>query len=140
MVPFRTIFEKLGLKVAWDQSTSKVTGTKEGLTIILRVGNLNATVNGETKTLLVAPKNVKGSVFIPLRFVAENAGRDVVWDNYWREAVIADDQAQIERVLYKHNLHLSFEDPDGSVMVYSLIPMHFLWRMNISFLMNLIRI
>lgn len=120
MVPFRAIFEKLGLKVGWDPTTSKATGTKEGLTIILQVGNINATVNGESKTLLVAPKNVKGSVFIPLRFVAENAGRDVVWDGYWREAVIADEIGQIERLLYKHNLHLSFEDPEG--LRYGLEP------------------
>jgi hypothetical protein len=120
MVPFRAIFEKLGLEVGWDSTTSSVTGTKEGLSIILQVGNNKASVNGVSKTLLVAPKNVNGSVFIPLRFVGENAERDVVWDSYWREAVIADEKGQIERLLYKHNFHLSYEDPEG--LLYGLLP------------------
>lgn len=37
LVPFRPIFEKLGLKITWDQKTQSVQGKKDGLNIQLKV-------------------------------------------------------------------------------------------------------
>lgn len=80
LVPFRAIFEKLGLSVGWEQSTQTVTGQKDGLEIQLRIGSKTAYVNGKEKSLPVAPKVVQGSTLVPLRFVSEASGRNVAWD------------------------------------------------------------
>ncbi len=80
LVPFRAIFEKLGLSVGWEQSTQTVTGQKDGLTIKLSIGSKTAYVNGSERSLPVAPKVVQGSTLVPLRFVSEASSRDVAWD------------------------------------------------------------
>jgi hypothetical protein len=54
LVPFRTIFNKLGLTIGWDQTTKTATGVKEGLSISLQIGSKTAIVNGEKKQLTVA--------------------------------------------------------------------------------------
>jgi hypothetical protein len=118
MVPFRPIFEKLGLVVGWDSKTRTVTGTKEGLTIKLQVGSQKAAVNDETKILTVAPKNVNGSVFIPLRFVGEGVQREVVWNSYWKQVVIADTAEQINQVLIMNAILQSVEDEKGLLTIY----------------------
>ena len=79
LVPFRGIFEALGLKVDWDANTSTVTGTKEDKTIKLVVGTKTAVVDGQNRSLDVAPKLANGSVMVPLRFVAEASGLNVRW-------------------------------------------------------------
>ncbi|WP_433944051.1 stalk domain-containing protein [Paenibacillus sp. SN-8-1] len=81
LVPFRTLFEKLGLKVDWDAKTQTVTGKKNGLVIRLTIGSNRATVNGVVKKLSISPVTVKGTTFIPLRFIGEASGADVEWDS-----------------------------------------------------------
>ncbi|TFE23781.1 stalk domain-containing protein [Cohnella luojiensis] len=46
MVPFRVLFEKLGLKVTWIEDTQTIIGEKEGTTIRMQVGQQSADVNG----------------------------------------------------------------------------------------------
>ncbi|UQZ84668.1 Protease inhibitor precursor [Paenibacillus konkukensis] len=79
LVPFRPIFEKLGLEVGWDEETQTVTGTKEGLTIRLVIDDTEASVNDVTSTLELAPRLVEGNTLVPLRFVSEASGKDVNW-------------------------------------------------------------
>lgn len=79
-VEFRPIFEKLGLQVNWDEASQSVTGSKEGTSISLTLGKLQATVNEETSELPTAPYLQKGYTFVPLRLVGEASGRKVVWD------------------------------------------------------------
>jgi hypothetical protein len=100
MVPFCSIFEKLGFGVSWEAETQTVRGTKEGLTITLRVGSQTALVNDEVKSLTVAPKIVEGTLFVPLRFIGESAQREVVWDGDRYQLIIADTESQIQHVLF----------------------------------------
>lgn len=80
MVPFRAVFESLGLKVGWDPSTKSVTGTSADLTIKLTVGSSRATVGNIISKLPVAPVQQGGTVYVPLRFIGEATGGEVVWD------------------------------------------------------------
>lgn len=79
LVQFRPLFEKLGLTIVWDSGTKKITGTKEGLEIVLQIDNKTAYVNGKQIDLDVAPKIVEGNTVVPLRFVGEAANKDVAW-------------------------------------------------------------
>ncbi len=88
LVPFRSIFEALGLTVDWQAKTQTVTGQREGLTIKLTLGEAKATVNGEEKTLSVAPKTIRDNTMVPLRFVAEAASCKVDWDGQRRRVII----------------------------------------------------
>lgn len=79
LVPFRAIFEELGLTVGWDGDTKTVTGTKERFTISMQIGSTTAQLNGKPAELSLAPRIVNGSTFVPLRFIGEATGRDVTW-------------------------------------------------------------
>ncbi|MBH5319319.1 ankyrin repeat domain-containing protein [Paenibacillus sp. GSMTC-2017] len=80
LVPFRTIFEKLGFSITWDQETQSIVGNKSDLNIQLKIGNKTATINGKSASLEVAPTIINGSTFVPLRFIGESANGDVYWD------------------------------------------------------------
>ncbi len=79
LVQFRPLFERLGLSVGWDGNTGTVTGEKEGIAIKLQIGSAEAWAGGRSITLAAAPELVNGSTFVPLRFVGEALGYEVVW-------------------------------------------------------------
>ncbi|OKP84874.1 hypothetical protein A3844_18160 [Paenibacillus helianthi] len=92
MVPFRAIFEKLGLKLSWIEGTQTIIGEKEGITIKMKLGQQSADVNGKQISLAVAPINVSGSTFVPLRFVAQSLDAKVEWDASRKLAIIRSKQ------------------------------------------------
>lgn len=82
MVPIRVITEGLGFKVDWEQQTRNVTVSKSGKSIKLAVGSTTAEVDGQSLALNAAPKQqASGTVLVPIRFVSQQFGLDVGWDN-----------------------------------------------------------
>jgi len=79
LLPFRALFERLGLTVEWNAASRTITGAGKGVSIALQVGSTLASVNGELKTLSAAPDIVDGRAFVPLRFVGESARATVEW-------------------------------------------------------------
>ncbi|QSZ28301.1 copper amine oxidase N-terminal domain-containing protein [Aceticella autotrophica] len=77
----RAFFEALGAKVDWDQSTQTVTGTRDNKTLQLTIGSKIAKVNGKEKELAVEAQLINGHTYIPLRFVGESFGDEVIWKN-----------------------------------------------------------
>lgn len=80
LVGYRAIMEALGTEVVWDGETQTITALKDDTTIKLTIGSDTAYVNGEIQTLLEAPKIVGNSTMIPVRFVSEQLGMKVAWD------------------------------------------------------------
>lgn len=77
MIPFRVLFEKLGFDIKWNGNTKTITGTKDDLIIVLKIDSKIAKINDESKTLLLAPCEINGSTYVPLRFVGEASGKSV---------------------------------------------------------------
>ncbi|MCD1261745.1 leucine-rich repeat domain-containing protein [Paenibacillus athensensis] len=88
LVPFRAIFEKLGLDITWQQETQTIVGESPDTTIKLQIGSRNAEVNGAAIELPEAPELVDNSTFVPIRFVAEATGALVDWDAGRRQVII----------------------------------------------------
>ncbi|MFD1776039.1 copper amine oxidase N-terminal domain-containing protein [Paenibacillus rhizophilus] len=80
MVPFRAVFEKLGLKVGWDPVARSVTGTSTNLNLRLTIGSNRASVNSTVRKLPAAPVQTGGTAYVPLRFIGEATGGKVVWN------------------------------------------------------------
>ena len=80
LVPLRAIFEAVGANVQWDQSTQTVKAARGQTTVILTIGSLKPTVNGQIWPLDVPAKIVKDRTLAPLRFVGEAFGGNVGWD------------------------------------------------------------
>lgn len=80
-IPLRGIGEALDAKVGYSGTAKKVvTYTKSNKTITLTVGSKQAIVDGKSITMDTAAKVVKGRTYVPLRFVSENLGESVSWD------------------------------------------------------------
>ncbi|WP_187355532.1 copper amine oxidase N-terminal domain-containing protein [Paenibacillus tengchongensis] len=124
LVPFRAVFEKLGLNVLWDAKSGTVTGKGNDLTITLKVGSTRATVDSIVKKLTVAPVTKAGTTYVPLRFIAEATGGTAVWNASTRSVVIetpvskASDEAAITGVIRLANQY--YNDKKASAF-YGLI-------------------
>lgn len=80
LVPVRAIYEALGAKVEWDGTARTVTGTKSNTKVVLKIDSVDATVNGEHKTLDVPATIIDGRTLVPARFISESLGATVIWD------------------------------------------------------------
>ncbi len=81
LVPIRIITETLGGKVDWNGATKEVTLTLDGKEIKMTIG----------KTLEkygVAPVIIDGRTFVPVRFVADELGATVAWDDATKTVTI----------------------------------------------------
>lgn len=81
MIPIRVVVEKLGYVVDWEKKTRTVTIQQQDTVMKLVVDQSTALVNGTKIKMPVAPKLVSDTVIIPLRFVGEQMGLTVSWDN-----------------------------------------------------------
>jgi len=86
-VPVRFVSETLGAKVDWDVNKQQVTVTKDGKKITIDVDK--DIVEGKGFLL-------NGRTMVPLRFVSEQLGAEVKWDNTNRIAKIYDKNVNIE--------------------------------------------
>lgn len=81
LIPLRAIFEALDATVDYDHATKIITGHKDGKIVILTVNDKVASVDGQKITLDVPATIIKGSTFVPIRFIGESLGANVVWAN-----------------------------------------------------------
>ncbi|MCT2195563.1 copper amine oxidase N-terminal domain-containing protein [Paenibacillus sp. p3-SID1389] len=79
-VPLRGVGEALGAKVEFNGAEKKVKYTKGDKSIELTIGSKQALVDGQSVAMDTAAKAIKGRTYVPLRFVSENLGESVSWD------------------------------------------------------------
>jgi hypothetical protein len=93
MVPARFVVEELDAEVSWNQATQQITITDplSGAVITLNIGSKQATVNGMIKPLETEAELKDGTTFIPVRFIAENLGTKVSWNQEQQMVTISRD-------------------------------------------------
>jgi spore coat protein H len=79
LVPVKTIFDKLGATVKWDQAAKTVTATWGENKIVLTIGSTTAYVNGKAVTTSVPAAVLGNRTLVPVRFVSEALGLKVAW-------------------------------------------------------------
>jgi len=88
LLPIRVLIESLGGTVEWNAKEQKVTITLNGHSIILWIGKDIVLVNGSKVKLDVAPMIINGRTYLPLRFISENLGASVDWDETTKTVTI----------------------------------------------------
>lgn len=88
MVPVRGVMEEFGATVEWLPATSQVSIKYKDKNVKLKIGSKTAEVNGKAVTLDVPATIKDGRTFIPTRFVAEQLGLKVGWNEQYRYAYI----------------------------------------------------
>ncbi|MDI3481541.1 MAG: N-acetylmuramoyl-L-alanine amidase [Tepidanaerobacteraceae bacterium] len=96
MVPLRVISENLGGSVYWDGGEKTVRITNSSKTILLKINDKKATINGQTVTLDAPAIIIKDRTMVPLRFIGESLGAQVYWDNDARRVTIIRQEARQE--------------------------------------------
>ena len=90
LVPMRFLFEKLGAEVSWDQETETATAQKANTVLSFSIDQNNAVVNGQPAAMDVPARLVNDKTMVPLRFLSENLGYTVEWDEATRMATIKE--------------------------------------------------
>jgi hypothetical protein len=100
MVPLRGVVERLGGTIQYDNKSRVITGGHEANNkqFRLRVGSADSLVNGAQMSLDAPPRVFNGVTYVPLRFVSEAMGAQVMWDNTKRTVVIqaGDNVAEVK--------------------------------------------
>jgi len=79
-LPLRDIGEALGITVDWNAETQTATLSKDGTTIVQKIGSSYATVNGETVSTDSVAHIKEGKTYVPVKFVGQALGAKVVFD------------------------------------------------------------
>ncbi len=95
MVPYRAIFEYLGLEVGYDENTKVISGKTDEFTLTMKSKDpvIKLTYKDGTikqRTMDVAPYVSGGRTFVPTRFVSEMLEYTVGWDQANKTVVIMD--------------------------------------------------
>jgi hypothetical protein len=98
LIPVRAVSEAFGAEVTWDPIGQTVTILKGETEIVLEIGSLGALVNGEEAILDVPSEIMGGRTVIPLRFVVENLGLTVDWDEETETVEIGDGEELSEAI------------------------------------------
>lgn len=82
MVPVRLVKDQLDADIEWDEFEQKVTikDPFSSTVIRLNVGSKLAFVNGSIVPLETEPELHNSSPYVPIRFIAENLGAKVTWN------------------------------------------------------------
>lgn len=88
LVPLRVITEAFGAEVTWNGADKSIALKYGDVLIKLVVGSKEADVDGKKSTLLQAPVINNNVTMVPMRFITENFGADVNYDNKTREITV----------------------------------------------------
>jgi len=79
LVPIREVVENLGGTVDWETS-GKITINIDDNILILNIDSFETQYNEEREMIDVAPALMNAKTFLPLRYVCEKLGADVLWE------------------------------------------------------------
>jgi len=81
LVPAGDVFGELGAKVDWYPKWGQINVFMGNKYINMKTGSTKAIADGKFLTMDTPPLLVDGTVMLPVRFVAEELGIEVKWDN-----------------------------------------------------------
>ena len=92
-IPLRGLLEEMGASLTWDGERQKIDITGDGIKIEMQIMNDAVYVTndrlGRVRYTLQTPPQIKDSrTFVPLRFISENLGYNVVWNGETQEITI----------------------------------------------------
>jgi hypothetical protein len=88
LIPVRAVCVALGAEVVWDAINNTITITREGIEVVIVVGNGTITVDGLPFEIDVPAQILGNRTFVPLRFIAIALGDIVEWNPLAGEAYI----------------------------------------------------
>ncbi len=91
LVPAREVFEKTGAVVSWNPDREEVYVSRGSDFLVLKINSTTAFYNNKEADMSIPAKLINSKTMIPVRFVSETLGYDVVWENPTRTIYIDSD-------------------------------------------------
>lgn len=88
LVPLRAIFEALGAKVSWEDSTKTAIGVKSGDEVRISIGKYEIIKNNKSIPIDVPAQLINEKTMVPVRAVAESFNAKVGWIEETRTVTI----------------------------------------------------
>lgn len=111
LLPIAPIIERLGGKTDWNGNERKVTISLNKNKIELWIDKKTALVNSVKKDMPVSPIIINGKTMIPVRFVSENLGAQVLWDGDSQMILVYYGGAQAQATdFFAYNYKISMLD------------------------------
>ena len=88
MVPARALTEAIGGTVDWYEVTERIALWVDGNVLTMTLNSNSYVINGAEKTMDVAPTELNGRTYIPLRFASEALGCGVTWVEATNEIIV----------------------------------------------------
>ena len=88
LVPMRFLFEQMGANVEWNEETKSARATLNNKAVTFSIDDNEAEVDSQPVTMDVPARLINGKTMVPLRFLSEEMGYNVTWDEETRTAVI----------------------------------------------------
>jgi len=89
LVPLRTLSDAIGLKLEREKKSDKIIISYEGVTIEFVVGHVQSLINGQAVKLEQPAVVIKGTTMVPLKFVANQLGLDLRYNQATKEIRIS---------------------------------------------------
>lgn len=86
--PLKEPIEKIGGTFEWSAADQKVTITLAEKKLELVLNKMKALVNGVEQSSSIAPQMINGRIYLPVRFVMENLGGTIAWEDARSRVVI----------------------------------------------------
>lgn len=110
VLPYDDYFQnsRISAECGYNKDKGTITIAKYGITIIMKLGSKNATVNGKSVSMPVAPVKLKyvdqdiTKILVPSRFVSETLGLGYKWDS-----------ASSTIAITKNSIRLSYNNQDS---------------------------
>ncbi|KFN09770.1 MULTISPECIES: copper amine oxidase N-terminal domain-containing protein [Paenibacillus] len=97
LLPISNIIKEFGGTSDWEPTQKKITINLNMNKVILTLDSRKAYVNGKQIDLDVAPTTISGRTMVPLRFVSDHLGLQLVWDQ--KNQIIALYQGDFDNIL-----------------------------------------
>ncbi|MBB6019059.1 hypothetical protein HNR77_000116 [Paenibacillus sp. JGP012] len=101
LLPISNLIKEFGGSTTWNGSEKKVTINLHSKKVVLILDSRKAFVDGEQVELDVAPTTLDGRTMVPLRFVSDNLGLQLIWDQ--KNQIIALYQGYFGNVPTEYN-------------------------------------
>ncbi len=116
LVPLRVISEAFGAEVVWNGEDKSVTLTYNNDNIRLQIDNKTAVVNGTDTALAEAPQLTEnGFTMVPLRFISENFGATVGYDDATRAITVTKEKVKEQTTVAGEDEKNSSESASSSI-------------------------
>lgn len=96
LVPVRYLAESCGADVSWNEVKKTVTLTQGQTTIQLTIGSNKELVNGKVVIMDTVPVIINDRTMLPARWVAENMGQQISWDEQNQKVTIFPKKVTIQ--------------------------------------------